>query len=293
LTVNVGNQVLKFVTAGNLQSTWQTYLGANAPATFATQADALRYLKAAATTILTTPSARAGLSGFGGVLHILAEHVPLAGRGIVVGGQAIEDLQIVGNSISGVLMGISVGVSHRASATEAAAKQRTPDHMGTVRIAGNGIECSANDVATKNARFGVFVGSANSISIEDNRLTMTAAGISSAPVADAIRGVGYFGGKSVIRNNYMTGFAMGVRVVPLQGNGPGTRAPVQNGEYLEPLRFGTQWLVADNAIEGADKAPTIGPFWPTKPPPGSTSAPVPSAYVDAPACLRVNNAVVV
>jgi hypothetical protein len=285
VTVKVGGQVLTFVTTGNLQSTWQTYLDAHAPANLATLADALRYIKSAATTILTTPSARAGLSGFGGVVHILTEHVPLAGRGIVVGGQAIGDLQIIGNSVSGVITGITVGVSHRASAAEAKAKQRTPDQMGTVRIAGNEIACRANDVAAKNARFGVFVGSAHSLSIEDNRLTITAAGISTAPPADAIRAVGYFGGKVVIRNNYMTGFAMGIRVVQLQGNGPGTRVPATNSSYVEPMRFGSQWLVADNAIEGASKSPTIGPFWPTKPP-----APLPTPYVDAPACLRVNNA---
>ncbi len=293
--VNVGNQVLRFATTGNLQSTWQAYLDEHAPSTFGTQADALRYVKSAATTILTTPSARAGLSGFGSVVHILAEHVPLAGRGIVVGGQAIGDLQITGNSISGVLLGISAGVSHRASAAEEAAKQRTPDHLGTVRITGNEIDCGANDLAIKNARFGVFVGSARSLTIEDNRLTSAPAGISAVPPADGIRVVGYLGGKAVIRANYLTGFAMGIRVVPLQGNGPGTRAQAKEFSYVEPFRFGSQWLVADNAIEGASRTAVIGPFWPTKPPAGSpagTSAPLPSAYVDAPACLRVNNAIV-
>jgi hypothetical protein len=165
--------------------------------------------------------------------------------------------------------------------------------MGTVRIVGNEIACSANDVAAKNARFGVFVGSAHSLTIEDNRVTMTAAGISAAPSADGIRAAGYLGGKVIVRHNYMTGFAMGVRVVSLQGNGPGIRAPAPEGFYIEPIRLGPQWLVADNAVEGASKSPTIGPFWPTKPPANSpgTPAPLPTPYVDAPECLRVNNAV--
>ena len=274
-----------------LEPTWQTYLDANAPKAFATQADALRYLKTAANTVLTNPAARTGLSGFGGVLHILSEHIPLAGRGIVVGGQAISDLRIADNTLSGVLMGISVGVSHRASAAEKTAKQRTPDHMGTIGIIGNTIECSSNDLAVKNARFGIFVGSANSLEIDDNRLTLTPVGITTAPPADAIRVVGYLGMKAVIRHNHMTGFALGIRAIPLTGNGPGTRAPgLTNFSYLEPLGSGHLWLVADNAIEGASAKLPPGPFWKTvytSENPESLVTPIP--YLDAVACMRVDN----
>src|SRR5260370_30049522 len=100
MTDNVGNQALTFAATGDLQTTWQTYLDANAPKEFATQADAIRYVKAAASTILTTPAARARLSGFGGVIRLLNQHVPLARRGIVVRGQAIGDLPILRNAIS-------------------------------------------------------------------------------------------------------------------------------------------------------------------------------------------------
>ena len=302
LTLNVGNQILNITATGALQTTWQTYLDANAPKTFATQADAVRYIKQAADTILTNPAARAGLSGFGPVLHTLTEHIPLAGRGIVVGGQGISDLRIAGNTLSGVIMGISVGVSHRASAAEASAKQRTPDHMGTISILNNTIGCSANDVTAKNARFGIFVGSANSLEIDGNRLTLTLAGITTAPPADAIRVVGYLGLKAIIRGNHMTGFAMGIRAVPLIGNGPGTRAPVfgDNNVYLLATRFGNQWLVADNTIEGASFAPPIGPFWKTVMPPKTQQDPnppdpnpatSPGPYIDAYSCLQINNVV--
>jgi len=302
LNVNVGNQVLTFTASKGLQTTWQTYLDANAPKTFATQADAIRYVKQAASTILTDPAARAGLSGFAGVLHTLNEHVPLAGRGIVVGGQAITDLRIVGNTISGVILGLSVGVSHRASAAENKAKQRTPDHMGTVSILDNTIACSANDVASKQARFGIFVGSAHSLEIDGNRLTLAPAGITTAPPADAIRVIGYLGLKAVIRRNYMTGFAMGIRAVALTGNGPGTRAPVftQANAYQLATRIGNQWLVADNVIEAASATPQIGPFWKTKiqqptpqnpNPQNPNPAAIPGPYIDAYSCLQVNNVI--
>lgn len=161
--------------------------------------------------------------------------------------------------------------------------------MQTVRVVGNTVACSANDVATKNARFGLFVGNVDSLDIEGNRVTLIAAGITSVPPADAIRVVGYLGGKAVIRDNYVTGFAMGVRVVPLTGNGPGTRAEVDVGDYLAPIRPGSLWLVADNAIEGASTTPQVGPFWPTKPTAAGAAAPAVHDYIDAPQCLQVNN----
>ena len=43
--------------------------------------------------------------------------------------------------------------------------------MGTISILDNTIGCSANDVASKHARFGLFVGSANSLEVDGNRLT--------------------------------------------------------------------------------------------------------------------------
>jgi hypothetical protein len=285
ITVNLGNQIVHLSGDRTLGPTWQTFLNANAPKEFATATDAARYLKKTANQLLTTPAARAGFSGFAGVLHTLNEHVPLAGRGIVVGGQTIADVHIENNSISGVLMGISTGVSHRASAAETKNKQRTPDHMETVRIAGNTIACAANDVASKNARFGVFVGSASSLVIEDNDVSLAPVGIASVPPADGIRVVGYLGPRAIIRGNHTQRFAMGIRIVALTGNGPGQRAPgAGDASYLQPIRPGHLWLVADNVIETASASPPAGPFTSR----AAAQSPVP--YVEAPACMRVDNA---
>jgi hypothetical protein len=107
--------------------------------------------------------------------------------------------------------------------------------------------------------------------------------------------VGYLGLKAVIRHNYMTGFPMGVRVVPLTGNGPGTRAApgfTDSEAYLLRTRAGTLWLIADNAIEGASTTPQIGPFWKTaaanisQNPSGAQN---PEPWVDAPSCALINN----
>lgn len=277
--LNVGNKKISIAVSTALASTWQTWLDANAPKEFATPTDALNYLKKQAVTFLTDPSSRAGMSSLGGVMTTLNAHRPLAGRGIVVGGQSIGDLHILDNAITGVMMGISVGVSHHASSSEVTNKQRTPDHMQTIRIVGNVIACSANDIAVGYARFGIFVGNANSLDVEGNRITLAAAGIPVPPAADAIRVVGYLGNKAIIRGNHTSTFGMGIRVIPLHGDGPGIKAaPSKGGDYTAPINHYEQWLVIDNIIEGAT-TPSIGPFENTTPP----------AYIDAAACLQVNN----
>jgi hypothetical protein len=284
--LQVGNQTLSALTDRDLVSTWQTYLENNAPKTFATQADASNYLKRAANLILTDATARQGFSAFAAVLRSLSQHVPLAGRGISYGGQGLGRLSITGNVISGVLLGISVGVSHKASAAEAQADQRTPDHMGNVHIAANSVACQANDLASKQARFGIFVGNAESVEIEDNRLGIQPAGLTGMLPADGIRVVGYLGRRMIIRGNYTSGFPLGIRVMPLVGNGPGQRAkPMIDVPYTRGLREGSSlWLVADNVVAGGRQRAMPGPFEPTKNP---TAGPTP--FIDAWACLLVDN----
>ena len=82
-----------------------------------------------------------------------------------------------------------------------------------------------DDVAPSYARFGIFVGNARSLEIEGNRITQIPAFNTFYPRADAIRVVGYLGPKAIVRGNYVTDFPMGIRVIALIGNVPGT--PVQ------------------------------------------------------------------
>jgi hypothetical protein len=80
---------------------------------------------------------------------------------------------------------------------------------------------------------------------------------------------------------------MGIRVVPLRGNGPGTRVTQRNGTnrpYTQAITPGWQWLEIDNMIEGASRTATFGPFSRHTPP-----KPAPAPCIDAPACLQVNN----
>ncbi|MUL46989.1 hypothetical protein FZI85_03440 [Mycobacterium sp. CBMA293] len=290
--LNVGNQKITIDANSALANTWQAWLDINSPKEFGTVTDAVNYLKKATNTLLTDAAARTGMSEFGKAMQELNSHVPLAARGIVVGGQGLGDLHILDNSISGVLMGISVGVSHRASTNEQAAKQRDPDLMQTIRIAGNVVACAVNDVGAANkgpARFGIFVGNANSLEIEGNRITQTAEKVA-APASDAIRVVGYLGPKTIVRGNHVSNFAMGICIVPLDLSRQGHVLPVQKGQnYLQPISSGHQWLVIDNVIENASsttpRASARGQQ--TWPPFASQLTLTP--YLEAPSCLQVNN----
>lgn len=271
LQLQVGNQTVSATVDRGLSTTWQTYLKANAPETFATPRDAANYLTAAANKILTTPSERAGYSAFAGVLRGLQSHVPAMSRGISVGGRGITQLVVSGNSIDGALMGVSVGVSHTATPDEVGRHQRTPDHMVNVHVAGNVIGCYANDIAARVGRFGIFIGNVASTLVENNCVFVTAMGISTPPPADGIRVLGLLGTRAIVRGNQINGFALGIRLVPLVTPGIGLPAQVStfplDAAYQTTIRPGPLYLVADNVIDGSSAAPPLGPWQSTRNPP--------------------------
>ena len=199
-------------------------------------------------------------------------------------------LSASGNTISGVMLGISVGVSHAASAAWTKYKQRTPDHISLVdQIAGKTALCRANDVASAQARFGVFVGNADSVEVEGNRLDVTTArGRAARPAAATVSWWSSgLGPRMIVRGNYTSGFITGIRVMPLVGNGPGQRAlGTGEVEYTQGVRTtGSLWLVADNdVVAGAAAHPPPGPFEPTN----NLMAWL-NPYIDAWACLLVDN----
>jgi len=244
VSVRAGNQTVSFTAYPGLQSTWQTFLDQNAPSEFATQRDALAFVKASADRILTEPALRAQFSGFEDIVRIIAQRdVGSAQRGIAVGGQAVGDLHILGNTIAGVLQGITVGVSHRAAISDA------PDHTQTVSIRDNHVDVVLDVLAKTAARYGIFVGNCNSLQIEGNRLTMHVAGAGAdALPADGVRVWGYLGKKMVVRHNQVTSFETGIRVVVVTAVGQvSTRAPTTPS--TNPTRSGPLWLVADNVLE--------------------------------------------
>jgi hypothetical protein len=265
ITVAVGNQTMAFMSHSGLQSAWQTYFEQNPPGTLASQRDALRVLQQTADRVLTDPAVGQQISAFSeAVRAIAASDVPVAQRGIAVGGQAITDLRIHQNTIAGVLQGITVGVSQREPKVDDAVYDVTQ----TVSIRDNSVEVVLGLLAKTAARFGIFVGNCQSLQIDGNRLAMTPSAAGYLP-SDGIRVWGYLGPKVVVRHNHVSTFTTGIRVVAMGGVGVQLQTPPRTASppvYTATINFGPQWLVADNLLDGIKDA------------------------IEAPACLLVANA---
>jgi Family of unknown function (DUF6519) len=263
LTVLVGNQEVTFKTHPQLRQAWTTLLNQRAAKkTFATERDALMFVKGTANAILTEPMVRSGFTAFSGVVRTI-QRAPrgVAARGIVIGGRGAADVRIRNNTIDGALQAITAGVSHTARASD------PPDRITTITISGNTIGSYLSVLGRKMARHGISVGNADSVLIENNRAGLTRDPHTTDVLADGIHVYGYLGKRMIVRHNHVADYDTGIRVVALKG--PGSVAgPSRKGIlYQTPTRDGNLWLVADNAVTAR-----------TGPP------------IDAAACLLVDNA---
>jgi hypothetical protein len=255
--VKVGNIAVRFNTPPQLKNVWQTYVDAQAPKEFASQADLLAFVRRSASTLLTDAAQQRQFTGFRELFRYFESSRVLVGRaGIVVGGRAITSLRVSDNVIDGFLQGVAVGLSHR----EAAPSAQSADRAGSVTIRDNRIALLIDPIHGRAAgRYGVFVGNVDSLQIENNRATLSQTVTAELPT-DGVRVFGYLGTKAIVRENHLSGFTTGIRVAPVMA--PGVRAngdpqPVQ--DFFAPVRTaGPQWLVADNMVDRA-RTPVVAP----------------------------------
>jgi hypothetical protein len=257
---------VSFNTPQQLKGVWQTYVDTNAPKEFASNTDLLKYVKTAASNLLADVAARKQFAGFGELVHFFERNqVAVARAAILVGGQAVSELEVIGNRIDGFMQGVVVGVSHR----EAAPPKVPADAAGTVVVRDNRIDIVIDPVLGQAAgRYAIFVGNVDSLQIESNRATLTQSTTQSFP-SEGIRVFGYLGRKAVVRHNSVSGFTTGIRVT--QVSAPSlydqTAAPPP-ASYVQAVRAGPLWLVADNVL---DKGRTP---------------------ISAPSCLQIDNVIV-
>ncbi len=246
--VKVGAVSIAFHTPQQLKGVWQTYVDANAPAEFASATDLVKYVRRAASTLLTDSSVQRQFAGFGDLTRFFQRNqLSMARAGIVVAGQAIANLRVANNLVDGFLQGVTVGVSHREKAPPAL----PADSAGTVIIRDNRIGVVVDSVLGHSAgRCAIYVGNVGSLQIEDNRVTLQMPrGVDLA--TDGIRVFGYLGKKMVVRHNHIGSFQTGIRVAEVAAPGRYNTAPAQEPQsYLQPLRKLPLRLVADNVLEG-------------------------------------------
>lgn len=155
------------------------------------------------------------------------EHMDPASQGIVVAGALPSEVRIVGNTVSGALAGIHVGLSARSDKTKTARR---------VLITGNTVTVPLRVVSTFE-RHGIFVGNSESTLIEHNVVHVERTALPALFPIDGIRAYGYFGPLLLVRENHIEAATNGVLAHAL------------NAEHNEVPRA-YLWRVGDNVAHG-------------------------------------------
>jgi hypothetical protein len=116
-------------------------------------------------------------------------------QGVTVGGVEGMDVRIINNTISGFLQGIHVGLSRKND------RSRLP--AGTVAISGNNIAITLALSGANKDRHGIFVGSCDSLLIDNNRARLTRQAGTESLVISGIEVRGELGGRALVTQNHL------------------------------------------------------------------------------------------
>lgn len=151
----------------------------------------------------------------------------VASQGIVIGGRVARKVDVTGNLVDDAVVGIQVGLSHRASAGAA------PDVAGRVRITDNVVSLQL-PMERKRGQFGIFVGNVDHATIAGNSVRMTTRAATARPYDEGLRIWGHLGLFLAVRENVVTNAVTGIRIVP-----------------LDDRQGGRQWFAVDNVAAHA------------------------------------------
>ena len=204
VTVARGDSTIHFETEPALAAAWSNLLSARLPQAVGSPRELLTRVYRVADDVLRNagrvelaPAFREWFRGF------LRDDPSVASQGIVVGGTVARDVRILDNSISGVLQGVHVGLSHGED------RRGSPDRAGTVRVAGNTINIVLPARRVRE-RHGIFVGNADTVFIENNHVIVT--GRRARTPIDGVRVFGHLGRMMIVRENHLVNVTIGVHV---------------------------------------------------------------------------------
>jgi hypothetical protein len=165
------------------------------------------------------------------MIDLVRQQMLAAGQGIVVGGTHVGTIQILENTVADTIQGIHVGVSDP--------KLGGPEAIEHVMIARNVVHALVPQYYDRD-RHAIFVGNAGTVHVLDTVATITRRGgklILSPTAVEGIRVHGQLGPFVCVRQSYLDGFTVGVRVAPV-GAPPDRR----------------MWLVAETLCDHSTKA---------------------------------------
>ena len=241
--VSFGNYNVRFNTDDALAKDWKKLLDANPPKAnrIKRDRDLLTHVERLADRILLNKGVIIGSPQAKRWYELLKQqHPAVASQGIVVGGRIVTDIRIINNTIHGVLEGVHVGVSRRAS------PQATHDVAGRLKIEDNTIGITLAPVAFRE-RYGIFVGNCNSCIIENNYIRAKRFLFTIGKHIEGIRIFGYLGRMMIVRKNHLENFTIGTYINPLNeiskqlfqwvvtnNISPNARIPLEIGERPKP-----------------------------------------------------------
>ncbi|MCX6028854.1 MAG: DUF6519 domain-containing protein [Chloroflexi bacterium] len=226
VTVTYGGFSVRFDTDPDLVSDWQKLVDTAKPTNIRKALELVDFLRNRAAQMLYQGCAAEGLAGFKNWLAAAAtEHRPTADAGIVIAGAAQPDVRVMNNTLTGVLRGVHIGVSHENAA------RTNRDQINRAVVTGNTVEVTVTRL-TAEAAHGIFGGNCQSLVVENNLVRV------SRPAwmeATGIKVVGLLGPMIIIRQNHIANATTGIHVQPIAGSQTGS----------------VQWLAGDNLTQGA------------------------------------------
>lgn len=157
-------------------------------------------------------------------------------RGIVVGGRQASEVSIEHNSVLNAAQGIAIGLS------KSEPQQGTPLVVERATVLCNTVQIDLSKADQKRNRFGIFVGNANSLLLEGNRVQVKDREVGKEVQMESIRLSGVYGLHLVVRANHMSDTQVGIRFTALA---PLPDKPGENG------RMTCLWLFDSNLAENA------------------------------------------
>ncbi len=234
ITLRAGAQQVNFSTDPSLAPAWSALIAAAPPTDTTTAAAVAAYVSSLANRVLFDPTFREQFALLRTWFDTLrADNPPAAAQGIVVGGQVARDVRVRGNTLSGMIEGVHIGVSHREG------QRGTPDSAGTVLIRDNSID-TVLPAATTRQRYGIYLGNCDSAVIEDNFISVQRTVLTLRMHVDGIHIFGRMGRRLIVRQNHLRGFQTGVAFTPTPAS----------------LTASRLWVVAETMAESASVAVT-------------------------------------
>jgi hypothetical protein len=232
VTVTVSGVTMHFHTIPSLVSAWQMIVNdaveLGPVPNLSTHDRRFGWLRSVISAVISDPARRgkyAALNSY--VQTLINQNLPAASQGVVVAGTVARDVRVLDNTLSRVGQGVHVALGAGGTAVQRA---------GVVAVTGNTIDGWASP-ASPFERFGIYVGSCESVRVERNDMTLSRPANVPSVRVEAVRLRGVLGRLAMVRENQIGQYTVGVAAYP-QATPPSPR----------------RWVVADNVCSGAQNA---------------------------------------